>query len=84
MSMEYNCDICNKNYKTYQTLWKHNKNFHNITSSNTLNNYSNTPKITSKILNNYSELLFNCLYCNKTFNSCIYCFFIVTAPFFLA
>ena len=27
MSIDYKCKICNKQYKTYQTLWKHNKNF---------------------------------------------------------
>lgn len=26
--MLYNCNICQKNYKSYQTLWKHTKNFH--------------------------------------------------------
>ena len=24
----YRCDHCNKNYKTYKTLWEHNKKFH--------------------------------------------------------
>ena len=24
----YECDMCNKIYKTYQTLWVHNKKFH--------------------------------------------------------
>jgi hypothetical protein len=24
----YYCNICNKNYKTYKTLWEHNKKFH--------------------------------------------------------
>jgi hypothetical protein len=28
-SIEYRCLICDKDYKTYQTLWKHNKKFHN-------------------------------------------------------
>ena len=26
---EYNCKICNKKYKSYQSLWNHNKKFHN-------------------------------------------------------
>jgi hypothetical protein len=30
MENKYKCDICNKFYKTYQTLWKHNKHFHLI------------------------------------------------------
>ena len=28
MENSYKCDICKKYYKTYQTLWKHNKQFH--------------------------------------------------------
>jgi hypothetical protein len=28
MPKVYICDICNRNYKSYQTLWKHNKTFH--------------------------------------------------------
>jgi hypothetical protein len=28
MESVYHCDKCNKNYKTYRTLWKHNKQFH--------------------------------------------------------
>jgi hypothetical protein len=27
--MEYKCKICNKDYKSYQSLWNHNKKFHN-------------------------------------------------------
>lgn len=26
--VEYSCQICNKNYATYQTMWMHNKKFH--------------------------------------------------------
>lgn len=29
---EYNCELCNKNYSSYQSLWIHNKKFHNLTS----------------------------------------------------
>jgi hypothetical protein len=28
-SMEYKCKNCNKEYKSYQSLWNHNKKFHN-------------------------------------------------------
>jgi hypothetical protein len=28
MKSLYYCDQCDRNYKTYQTLWKHNKKFH--------------------------------------------------------
>ena len=47
MSIEYKCKICNKQYKTYQTLWKHNKNFHN---NNTLNSTSTVLNSTSTVL----------------------------------
>jgi hypothetical protein len=36
--MEYRCTICDKKYKTYQTLWKHNKYFHNYEKPTLLNN----------------------------------------------
>ena len=58
--MEYKCNICIKHYKSYQTLWKHNKQFHNNVpqiSSTKLNISSKNPQITSK---------YNCCYCNKT------------------
>jgi len=50
--MNYNCKICNKNYKTYQTLWKHNKEFHSsvVADSNTTENN-----------------ILKCRYCNKLF-----------------
>ena len=25
----YYCNVCDKKYKTYKTLWEHNKKFHN-------------------------------------------------------
>jgi hypothetical protein len=31
MSFKYNCKICNKLYKTYQSFWNHNKKFHSNT-----------------------------------------------------
>ena len=26
---DYKCNICNKYFKTYKTIWEHNKKFHN-------------------------------------------------------
>ncbi len=57
--MEYICNICNKKYKTYQSLWIHNKKFHLNKSNNnskltldnsklTLDNSSITPNNTNK------------------------------------
>ena len=41
--MSFNCDICKKEYKSYKTLWSHNKNIHvdmNIYISNKIRNFS--------------------------------------------
>ena len=35
--MEYKCTHCNKEYKTYQTLWNHNKKFHNTNFTESTN-----------------------------------------------
>ena len=42
MEKSYYCEECNKNYKTYQTLWKHKKKFHteNIIISPTFRQHS--------------------------------------------
>ena len=64
-SIGHLCKICNKKYKSYQSLWKHNKKFHNtlnpqptqINSNNYSNNYSNNPQPKKKI--------YSCSFCNK-------------------
>jgi hypothetical protein len=61
MTIDYECKICIKEYKTYQTLWKHNKKFHkakiNIISQNTHNGY---PEASS---NDYT-----CKYCKRNYS----------------
>lgn len=63
-TIEYKCKICNKQYKTYQTLWKHNKKFHSqpivVCSANEV--VSGVVCSTLVIKKN------NCKYCNKIFN----------------
>lgn len=49
--MPYNCEICKKEYKSYQTYWTHNKNIHS----------ENNIYISNK------ERNFNCNNCNKKF-----------------
>jgi len=49
--MSYSCDQCNKNYKTYQSIWNHNKKFHN----------NQNIQITTK------ERKYICIKCNKLF-----------------
>jgi len=60
--MDNKCNICNKYYKTYQTLWKHNKKFHN----------TNTTICTSNVLISTSICTSNkyqCKYCSKNYSS---------------
>jgi hypothetical protein len=48
--MSYNCEKCNKNFKSRSGLWKH------------TNNHKNDDEETE---NNQEEKIFNCCYCNK-------------------
>lgn len=52
--MSYNCSICNKKYKSYQSIWNHNNKYH--TNINTI-----IQPIDNKIRN------FNCSKCDKKF-----------------
>jgi hypothetical protein len=58
-TIEYKCKICNNQYKTYQTLWKHNIKFHNsqLTEKHVV---ANNPIIVT-------EKSLTCKYCNKVF-----------------
>jgi hypothetical protein len=49
--MTYNCDLCNKLYKSYQSLWNHNRNIH--------------PDNNIYIIN--KDKKFTCKLCNKKF-----------------
>jgi hypothetical protein len=53
VNTEFKCNICNKEYKSYQTLWNHNKIKHN--------------DLCIKIKQNYKECKFSCESCNKKF-----------------
>jgi hypothetical protein len=60
--MEYKCEICIKKYSSYQSLWIHNKKFHNLKIYN--NTISNENSL--EIIQTISSKL-NCRYCNKLF-----------------
>jgi hypothetical protein len=53
--MEYKCNDCNKEYKTYQTLWIHNKKFHTI----------NNEKLTESQHTGQHKVNINALKCSK-------------------
>ncbi len=71
--MEHICKICNKNYSSYQSLWIHNKKYHN-NHNNHLNNHDNR---LDNHFDNHSNHLdnhtlkikkYNCTKCNKEFS----------------
>ena len=49
--MSFSCDICDKKYKTYRSLWNHNNKFHNELANNIVNKVRD----------------FKCSKCNKKF-----------------
>jgi len=59
--MEYKCNICNKLYSSYQSLWIHNKKFHSPEVINCNNIVINSNK-------NVIKKTYNCKFCNKEFN----------------
>ena len=63
---DHKCNICNKIYSSYKTLWKHNKNKHKLNIQNNLNNSENN---LIKSENNLIKLEknINCRYCNKEY-----------------
>jgi hypothetical protein len=78
---DYKCNICNKGYTSYQSMWNHNKKFHNIMSSkithqnsNNTQNSSNISQNSSNISQNISTLIINkecnliCKYCNNKYS----------------
>jgi len=60
----YNCDICKKKYKSYKSLWNHNKQFHN--SNVIIGNQIETNAETTGNQNKKSLLV--CKICKKEFN----------------
>ena len=57
----HKCNICNKTYSSYSSLWNHNKNIH---KNNIINNNKNTTFC--KQNDNINTLI--CNYCNKIFS----------------
>jgi hypothetical protein len=56
----HKCDVCNKLYSSYKSLWKHNKNIHKHIDLNKQNITNKEQDLTKKI--------YNCKYCNKIYN----------------
>ena len=72
--MEYKCINCNKQYSSYQSLWIHNRKFHNNIFKNDKNGSKTAPNVLqmapncSKMAPNGSKILeLECEKCNKVF-----------------
>ena len=63
--MDHICNICNKQYSSYQSLWIHNKKFHVIRNTRMTPIVTNTD---TKMVSNITIKCYNCKYCNKNFN----------------
>jgi hypothetical protein len=60
----YSCNICNKNYSSYKSLWNHNKKFHTINMHDVQNDVQN---VQNNVQNVQSNII--CKHCNKIFNT---------------
>ncbi len=69
MENKYKCDICNKYYKSYQTLWKHNRQFHVIDGQPKVNieNIINDSDIIIDDSFDITNKLHKCKYCDLKF-----------------
>jgi hypothetical protein len=74
--MEYTCEICNKNYKSYQSIWNHNHRYHknnsiHISSDYTQQSSNSLKKSSNKLLNTQTPIQTNsltCEFCKKIFS----------------
>lgn len=69
LSKDFYCNICYKYYKSYQSLWNHNKSFH-PKSSKRLQNVSKILQIAPKqsLENETGKNNIKCEFCNKIFS----------------
>jgi hypothetical protein len=74
--MEYKCKICDKNYSSYQSLWIHNKKFHNTNevvcgSKEVVCGSKEVVCGSKEVVCGSKEVVnkkYNCAFCNKQFN----------------
>ena len=67
--MSFNCNICSKEYKSYQSLWNHNKKEHKSKMSDECLNLEKTSDNCLKMSEKLSDKKYNCTKCNKQFNN---------------
>ena len=62
INKKYNCEQCNKIYKSRVGLWKHNQTYHNIVDLN-----KNNQEIEINVDTDIKE--YNCIHCNKKYTN---------------
>jgi hypothetical protein len=65
-TIEFQCNICNKYYSSYKSLWNHNKKFHNINSKSSVSQSKSTVSQSKSVvsLNIPNDKIYKCKYCN--------------------
>jgi hypothetical protein len=65
---EHICKLCNKYYKNYKSLWKHNYIYHKVDVNENVNeSQKNVNDLSMKKINKETKI-YNCRKCNKIFN----------------
>ena len=64
---DLNCKICNKKYKSYQSLWNHNNKFHNVNNNKLQPNISLNTAIDKSSDQSIKKHEYKCQYCNKNY-----------------
>jgi hypothetical protein len=64
---EFKCNVCNKFYKNYKSLWKHNYVYHK--KENIQNIHIPENNIQNDIQNNIQNIQNNCINCNKNLSN---------------
>jgi hypothetical protein len=64
------CNICNKQYSSYKSLWNHNKEFHKNNVNNVNNNVNDVKENVKNVKENVKIVKsLTCELCNKIFNN---------------
>ena len=77
---DYRCNICDKKYSSYQSLWIHNKKFHTTNSKPkvSIESSNSKPKVSIESANSKPNIninsslmgnnkIYNCKYCNNIY-----------------
>ena len=64
--MEFNCEYCNKTYKSYQSRWNHIKKYHKDgVVKDVVNVVKNNTNVVKNVVKDVVKKTTECIYCNK-------------------